>query len=419
MTLKIFLSALIPKAGQEKLSVLLVLISSVITLSCHSQQNENLRLQIKTQLEIRTGAERTDKYLPLLKGKNVAIVANQTSVIGEKHLVDTLQLLGVKITCVFAPEHGFRGEKGAGEKIKSGIDEKTGLKIVSLYGKNLMPSEKDLEDTDIVIFDIQDVGARFYTYISTLEYVMEACASFNKDLIILDRPNPNGHYVDGPVLEKPFKSFVGMNYIPVVHGMTVGEYALMLNGEKMLKDSLFCRLKIIEVENYSHSDLYQLPIPPSPNLPNMNAVYLYPTLCFFEGTKVSLGRGTPHPFQVIGWPGMPDGSISMTPVNIPGVVTSPPYKDTLCEFIDMRKKISSVDSLPRALKLEWIKDRYRLYPEKEKFFNNFFNKLAGNSSLQKQIRENVPDNVIRKSWEPDLGNFKMIRKKYLLYPDFE
>ena len=375
---------------------------------------------VKSQVdEIQVGANQVEKYLPLLKGKIVAVVANQTSLVSNVHFVDTLVASGVKIKCVFAPEHGFRGEAGAGEKIKDGKDKKTGLPIISLYGKHLKPSSNDLANVDILIFDIQDVGARFYTYISTLQYVMEACAEANLPILILDRPNPNGFYVDGPVLHEAFKSFVGMCKIPVVHGMTIGEYAKMLKGEKWFSNSDSLDLKIILVVNYTHRSLYNLPVQPSPNLPNMQAVYLYPSLCFFEGTSISIGRGTKFPFQCVGFPGMKNGDISFTPINIAGVVSNPPYRDTLCNGIDLRTVSLYEDSLSSLLQLKWLTKMYSEFPNKKFFFNSFFEKLAGTATLRTQIINGRTEAEIRKSWEPELSEFKKIRKKYLLYLDFD
>ncbi|MFI5221966.1 MAG: exo-beta-N-acetylmuramidase NamZ domain-containing protein, partial [Bacteroidia bacterium] len=283
-------------------------------------------LFLKANAGIITGAQQTQAYLPLIKGKNISLVVNQTSMIGEKHLVDSLLSLNIRIKKIFAPEHGFRGDHGAGEKIKSTIDTKTGLPIISLYGEHKKPTLADLNETDIVIFDIQDVGARFYTYISTLHYVMEACAELNKELIILDRPNPNGHYVDGPVLDMKFKSFVGMHPVPVVHGMTIGEYAKMINGEKWLLNGVQCKLKIIELKNYTHDSMYRLPVRPSPNLPTMGSIYLYPSLCFFEGTNYSVGRGTDKPFECLGKPGMTQGNYRFIPRSVAGVADHPPFE---------------------------------------------------------------------------------------------
>lgn len=372
---------------------------------------------IKFPSDLRVGAEQMQLYLPLLKGKSIAIVANQTSMIGKTHLVDTLKSKGVHIQCIFAPEHGFRGEKGNGDSVANGIDLKTGIKIVSLYGKHKKPTQQDLSGVSIVLFDIQDVGARFYTYISTLQYVMEACAEQKKLLILLDRPNPNGFYVDGPVLDTTYRSFVGLKQIPIVHGMTMGEYARMLNGEKWLNQGRQCKLKVIQVRNYSHSDLYQLPVYPSPNLPNMNAVYLYPSVCLFEGTHVSLGRGTNHPFEVIGYPGYAGGTIQFKPVNIPGVATNPPYRDTLCSGLDLQKFTS--DSVSTRIELHWLRQFYESYPDKKAFFQAYFENLAGTVTLRNSIVGGDSDSQIRESWQAGIKGFKEKRKKYLLYTDFE
>lgn len=361
-----------------------------------------------------TGAQQTEKYLPLIKGKKVALVANHTSLIGSTHLVDTLLRLNISLQCIFAPEHGFRGQAGAGEKVKSGIDQKTGIKVISLYGKHLKPTKEDLAGIETVIFDIQDVGVRFYTYISTLQYVMEACAEQNIPLIILDRPNPNAYTVDGPVLEKKFSSFVGMQRVPVMYGMTIGEYALMLNGEKWLR-SKPCLLKVIALKDYDHQTKYELPIAPSPNLRNMDAIYLYPSICFFEGTRVSLGRGTDKPFQLIGYPGMKNGSRKFKPENIEGVVTNPPYKDTLCNGLDLTGKGDSIRFRKQGLELKWLLETYRSFPDTARFFDPFFDKLAGTDKLRNDIRSGKSEAAIRSGWKKGIASFQRIRKKYLIY----
>ncbi len=367
---------------------------------------------------IEPGAWQVSAYLPVLQGKRVAVVANQTSTIRETHLVDSLLSLKVNIRKVFAPEHGFRGQAGAGEHVADGPDKKTNLPVLSLYGKKLKPSQADLQDVDVVLFDIQDVGVRFYTYIATLQYVMEACAERKIPCIVLDRPNPNGFFVDGPVMEKPFISFVGLNPVPVVYGLTIGEYAGMLNGERWLKDSLPCKLQVIKISGYDHNSFYKLPVAPSPNLPGMPAVYLYPSLCFFEGTIVSVGRGTDQPFQVIGYPGFEKGSITFTPQDIPGTAMNPPYEGTACRGISLREFSEMFIRDYKGLYLFWLKSLYESAPDKEHFFNDFFNKLAGNSTLQQQIKTGVSEEAIKHSWQPALENYKLLRKKYLLYPDF-
>ncbi|MFT5311019.1 MAG: hypothetical protein ACI8VL_001931 [Bacteroidia bacterium] len=366
---------------------------------------------------LRLGAERTQEYLPLLKGKTVGIIANQTSTIGTTHLVDSLVALGVNIQSVFAPEHGFRGNASAGEKITDGVDEKTGLPILSLYGSNYKPSADKLKGLDVVIFDIQDVGARFYTYISTMSHMMEACAENGISVTVLDRPNPNGHYVDGPILDKEFSSFVGLHEVPIVHGMTVGEYAKMVNGEGWLKGGIQCDLTVVEMENYNRSDIYDLPIAPSPNLPNQKAIYLYPSLCFFEGTEVSEGRGTDKPFQQFGYPKMPNNNTSFTPKSIEGVAKYPKLENKKCKGIDLSEY--SLDSLRNLgkINLEWLIETYQNYPNKEKFFKaDFFDKLAGSSALREQIIAGQSADEIHKTWKEGIDSFQSTRMQYLLYP---
>lgn len=380
----------------------------------------NLKAQIKlTDADVLNGAEQTSVYLSDLKGKKVALVANQTSMVGNQHLADVLLQNGVNLMKVFSPEHGFRGNVGAGDQIKDGRDPKTKLPIISLYGKKKAPSIDDLKDVDVVLFDIQDVGVRFYTYISTLQLVMEACAHSNIPFIVLDRPNPNGFYVDGCVLQEKYKSFVGMQSIPIVHGMTVGEYATMIDEEKWLKDGVDCRLKVIKVKNYTHADFYQLPVAPSPNLQNMQAVYLYPSLCWFEGTVVSVGRGTHAPFELIGFPGFNHGDITFTPRIIHGVVSRPPYQDTLVNGIQLHDFASELLLDFKQLYIYWLKSMYESYPDKANFFTPFFDQLAGTDVLRKQILDGQSIDAIRASWQSDLSSFKKIRRKYLLYKDFE
>ncbi|WP_212006258.1 exo-beta-N-acetylmuramidase NamZ domain-containing protein [Chitinophaga sp. HK235] len=362
------------------------------------------------------GAAQTSKYLPLLKDKRVALLVNQTATIGQTHLVDTLLKLQVHISKIFSPEHGFRGNADAGEKVGNSTDPNTGLPVVSLYGAHRKATASDLQDVDILIFDVQDVGARFYTYISSLQELMESAAENNKLLLVLDRPNPNGDYVDGPILDTAFRSFVGMQPIPIVHGMTVGEYAQMLNGEHWLSKGVQCQLKVITCEDYTHHTFYQLPIPPSPNLPNMAAVNLYTSLCFFEGTPVSLGRGTSKPFQLFGSPLFPKKGFSFTPRSVPGA-KNPPLKDQHCYGFDLSNAPESRPAKGRKIALKWLLQAYALYPEKDKFFSNFFNKLAGNATLQQQIKSGLSEAAIRKSWEPGLQQFKAIRAKYLLYEE--
>ncbi len=365
---------------------------------------------------IQLGAERMDQYLSQLQGKRVALVVNQTSVIGKTHLVDTLLQLGVDIKKVFAPEHGFRGNHSAGAIIKDGKDLKTSLDVVSLYGKNKKPSAEMLADVDVVLFDIQDVGVRFYTYISTMHYVMEACAELGKKVVVLDRPNPNGYYIDGPILEPEYKSFIGMHAIPIVHGLTVGELAQMINGEKWLKNEVICDLTVVSCLNYTHDSLYQLPVRPSPNLPNMNSVYLYPYLGLFEGTNVSIGRGTDFPFQVIGRPGSV-GAFSFTPRSIPGVSDNPKYLGKECVGETIPDFLSDDILSQNTLNLTWLILMYENNrAEDGEYFKDFFYKLAGNKELRIKIESGMSDADIRKTWQHGLDKYKVKRKKYLLYP---
>ncbi|MBW6491562.1 MAG: DUF1343 domain-containing protein [Lentimicrobium sp.] len=371
------------------------------------------------QVVLKTGAERTELYFESrLKGKSIAIVANQTSLVAAKHLVDTLFSAGFDIQKVFAPEHGFRGEAEAGAVIINGTDTKTGLPVISLYGKKKKPDVNDLQGIDLVIFDIQDVGARFYTYISTLSYIMEACAEQGIELLVLDRPNPHGFYVDGPVLEPANSSFVGMHKIPVVHGMTIAEYARMVNGEGWLKNGIQCELGWIEVEGYTHNSRYNLPVRPSPNLPDMESIYLYPSLCLFEGTVVSVGRGTQSPFRIIGHPSYKSGDIRFTPQTIKGVSENPPYKGIECRGLDLIAFAKDIE-VNGNLRLNWLIEMYEALGSENKFFDSFFEKLVGTSKLKEQILAGKTESQIRASWSEDLRIFKAIRKKYLLYPDFE
>lgn len=366
-----------------------------------------------------TGAQQTALLLPLIKDKYVACVVNQTSMIGKTHLVDSLISSGVKIATIFAPEHGFRGTEDAGATILNAKDTKTDLPVLSLYGNKKKPSQQDLADVDIVIFDIQDVGARFYTYISSLHYVMEACAELGKPLIVLDRPNPNGFYVDGPLLDKAYSSFVGMHPIPVVHGMTIGEYAKMINGEKWLANGVQCQLTVIPCKNYDHKKMYEVPIAPSPNLKNMRAIYMYPTLCFFEGTNVSVGRGTSKPFEIIGSPYLKNTGFEFTPMPGPGA-KSPFLMHTKCYGYDFSTQ--NINGLQNGkIDIALLLKIYQEFEPKDKFFleNNFFNKLAGSAEFMMQIKAGLSDEEIRMSWQDDINSFKKIRAQYLLYPDFE
>lgn len=387
-------------------------------LSCKSQEFK-IAYKSMQNSTIQTASEQTEKYLPLLKNKQIAIVANPTSMIGNTHLVDSLLSLGLQIKKVFSPEHGFRGEQEAGESVQNLVDSKTKLPLISLYGDNKKPKLSDLQGIDLIVFDIQDVGARFYTYISTLHYVMEACAESNITLLILDRPNPNGYYMDGPVLEKKFASFVGLHPIPIVHGMTIAEYASMINGEKWLKKGIQCKLQIIKVKNYNHNYYYVLPIKPSPNLITMSAIYLYPSLCLFEGTTVSVGRGTMKPFQLLGHPNLDSTNFSYTPKTIKGMSAEPPYKNIKCFGYELSEYSTNILKIEKKINLFWLIDLYKRLSPKGEFFTPFFDKLAGNDELRKQIIAGKTEEEIRQSWQADLKKFKQIRKKYLLYIDFE
>ncbi len=364
--------------------------------------------------KIKTGAECTDQYLPLIKGLNVGVVANQTSMIGNTHLVDSLLSLGINVKVIFAPEHGFRDLADDGAGITGGVDPVTRVTVKSLYGAKNKPAPEDLEGIDVIIYDIQDVGTRFYTYISTMHYVLEACAENGVKMIILDRPNPNGYFVDGTMPDPDVRSFVCIDPIPVVHGMTVGELALMMNGEGWLKEGVKCKLEVIKCQNYKRTYLYQLPVKPSPNLPNMNSVYLYPSLCFSEGTVLSCGRGTPWPFQVIGAPLMPDTGFNFTPTPGPGA-TNPRFKGVLCHGIDFTHSLENGLVPKPFIDLNWLIDIYNNYPEKDKFFNSYFDTLAGGPTLREQIIAGMSAKDIRKTWKPGIRKFKAERKKYLLY----
>lgn len=380
--------------------------------ACNAQPTGNKQVVKTAAGKIICGAERLPEYLPLLQNKNVALLVNQTSMLGETHLADTLLSLNVHIKKIFAPEHGFRGNADAGEHVRDSIDAKTKIKIISLYGDKKKPSNEDLKNIDVVVFDIQDVGVRFYTFISTLHYLMEACAENNKELIVLDRPNPNGWYVDGPVLKKEFQSFVGVDPIPVVHGLTVGEYARMVNGEKWLPDGKPCKLTVISCLNYDHSMHYALPVKPSPNLPNENAVYLYPSLCYFEGTDISVGRGTDYPFQMIGSPNITVRNFSFHPEAKPGA-KNPPHLNQVCFGYDLRRTDLNVP----GINLSYLLKTYAAINDTAKYFlpNGFFDKLAGTDELRKQIVAGKTEEEIKASWKKDLEDYKEKRKKYLIY----
>ena len=376
----------------KKTTLLLVLISS------------NLLAQINP------GAYQVDKYLSIINNKKIAIVANQSSEINGVSLVDSLLNLNQQIFKVFSPEHGFRGKADAGEKVNNQIDIKTGLEIISLYGKNKKPNKEQLQGLEYIIFDLQDVGVRFYTYISTLHYVMEACAENNISLIVLDRPNPNISYIDGPVLDMEYTSFVGMHPVPIVYGMTIGEYAKMINGEKWLKNGVQCKLEIIEIENYTRISEYILPVKPSPNLPNPQSIALYPSLCLFEGSTVSVGRGTDMQFQIYGSPEFKyKYDFSFIPKPNEGA-KNPKHIDRICYGKDLREY-----EFTEKIELEWLIDSYNKSSNKEGFFNKFFTKLAGTEDLETDIKKGLSHKEIKKSWEKDLTIFKNIRSNYLIY----
>ncbi|WP_372755614.1 exo-beta-N-acetylmuramidase NamZ domain-containing protein [Labilibaculum sp.] len=372
----------------------------------------------KPSAELRCGAERFKEYLPFLQNKRIALVANQSSLVNGEHLLDVLLGKKVQITKLFSPEHGFRGEADAGEKISNETDSKTGLPIVSLYGKHYKPSVRDLKGIDLVLFDIQDVGVRFYTYLSTLHYVMEACAEQGKTFIVLDRPNPNGQYVDGPVLDMKYSSFVGMHPVPVVYGMSIGEYAQMINGEGWLKNKTQCDLRVISCTNWNREDAYVLPVKSSPNLPNQLSLSLYPSLCFFEGTVVSAGRGTDHPFQCYGHPDFTNGNFVFTPRSILGASKYPKFKGMKCVGYDLRKLNVNEFREKKKLDLSFLLTAYGELKSKDVFFNSFFVQLAGTDKLRLQIENHFSEEEIRRSWQNDLQKFSTIRAKYLLYPDF-
>ncbi len=397
-----------------------------------------------SQKRIIVGAERMDVYLPLLKDKNVAVFANPTSMVGKSHLVDTLLKRDIKVVRIFSPEHGFRGNADAGEKVGNYIDKKTHIEVVSLYGKHTKPTAEDLEGVDVMLYDIQDVGVRFYTYISSFQLYMEAALENSIPLLILDRPNPNGFYVDGPVLEPKYKSFVGMQPVPVVYGLTIGEYGRMLGGEKWLSekanekydyylheaknsvDTPFHFL-VIKCLNYDHNSKYILPVKPSPNLPDIQSIYLYPSTCFFEGTTLSEGRGTPTPFQVFGAPSLPKNLYSFTPHPTEGAKSSKHYGQVCYGWNLSATPQEVLYTVNQQIQLKYILQAYRLFPDKDSFFivpesgnmeNSFFDKLSGNNELWQQIKNGVSEKEIRKSWQPALDNYKKVRKKYLLYKDF-
>ena len=371
-----------------------------------------------------TGAEQTEVYLPLLKGKRIGMVVNPTSIIGKLTVVDSLVKRGVNIVKIFGPEHGFRGNASAGVSVDDSVDEKTGIKAISLYGKHSTPTVEDLADVDIMIFDIQDVGVRFYTYMNTLQHVMEACARDGKEVMILDRPNPNAFYIDGPILDPKYKSGIGVQPIPIVHGLTLGEYAQMLNGEGWLKDKLKCKITVIKNANYTHEMPYVLPVKPSPNLNTAQSILLYPSTCLFEGIYLNHGRGTQFPFTVIGAPYLKGKyNFSYTPTGIKGMAETPIFKDEVCYGLDLRNYDTSIFRKTKQINIGWVIELYKASPKKEDFFNSKLSnqmgtieKLVGVDTFRQQIIDGKSEKEIRASWEPGLSKYKEMRKKYLLYP---
>ncbi len=401
------------------LTFILAVLSACSNTGLPKQKTDSSAIASNTanQSDIITGAQQIDKYLPLLKGKKVALAINNTSVIDGKLSMDTLIKLGVNIVKGFGPEHGFRGKASAGAKIGDETDEKTGVPLISLYGSKYKPTKEDMKGIDVMVFDMQDVGVRFYTYLSTLHYIMEACAENNVDLIVLDRPNPNDGYVDGPVREPDQESFVGKHAIPILHGLTFGEYAGMINGEGWLPGKAKSKLTLIKMQNYAHGKKYTLPVAPSPNLNTQQSILLYPSLCLFEGTVISQGRGTLYPFTVLGNPELKGKyEFSFKPVSIPGMSEKPPHMDKDCYGIDLRTYDTSIFAKTGRINLTWLKEFYADYPNKAQFFRAAnFDRLAGTTKLRNQIIEGKSEEEIRKSWEPALGRYKEMRKKYLLY----
>lgn len=402
--------------------LMLLFLCILCEVSAHKQTPISLlQSSLLVDKKIVMGAEQISVYLPMLVDKRVAVCGNQTSRVGNAHLVDTLLSNGVELVKIFSPEHGFRGTAEAGALISSSVDTKTGLPIISLYGKNKKPTAEQMQGIDVILFDIQDVGCRFYTYISTLHYVMEAAAENGVAVIILDRPNPNGNFVDGPVLEEKYRSFVGMHPIPVVHGMTIGEYGMMINGENWLANGIQCDLSVVSMENYDHTCRYTLPIAPSPNLQTDTAIALYPSLCLFEGTDISVGRGTSIPFMCYGHPLLNSGDFYFEPLPIKGVSENPLHNGKKCRGYNLTAKYAQILVNGNSFDISYLLEAYRAFPNKDKFFTNanFFDKLAGNSTLRWQIINGRDEVTIRNSWQEKLQQFKKIRKKYLLYKDFE
>ena len=385
--------------------ILLIVILTCITFYCQANQNRVI-----------VGAEQTNVYLPLLKNKRIAIFSNHTGMIGNKHLLDVLLENKINVVAIFSPEHGFRGNADAGEHVSSSVDSKTGVPILSLYdGKLGRPSEESMRKFDLLIVDIQDVGLRFYTYYASMVRLMDACAEYNRKMLILDRPNPNGHYVDGPILDMKYKSSVGWLPIAIVHGMTLGELALMVNGERWLPASRICDITVIKCKNYTHQTMYELPIPPSPNLPNMKAVYLYPSTCYFEATPVSLGRGTQLPFQIYGHPNMLGYDYTFTPQSIPGA-KNPPQLNRICHGVNL-SELSNEEIWKKGVDLSYLIDAYRNLNMDDYFFRPFFELLTGRDYVRKMIKQGKNADEIKAMWKEDVEKFKIQRKPYLIYEE--
>lgn len=402
---------------------IILLITSALLFTCN-QACAQQKSAIRQASKIITGAEQTEKYLPMLKGKRIAMMANPTSIIGKTHLVDSLLSLKINIVKVFAAEHGFRGEASAGVRIEDGIDKATGVRVVSLYGKKNKPTKEDLADVDIVIYDLQDVGVRFYTNINALSRLMEACQANGKKMLILDRPNPNGYLIDGPILDIKYKSGIGMFPIPMSHGLTVGEFAKMANGEGWLTDGVKCDIDIISVKNYNHEMAYELPVKPSPNLNTQQSIMLYPSTCMFEGVYVNHGRGTQYPFTLLGSPELKGKyDFSFTPTGIPGMAETPLFKDQVCYGLDLRNVDINALRKTGQINIKWLMELYKAHPHKEKFFDtklsnqmNTIEQQIGSGLFRNQIINGVSEAEIRASWEPGLSEYKVMRKKYLIYP---
>ena len=404
---------------------LILFIFIIISLNfCATSQHQKQNSGDEKAQTIQTGAEQTGKYIPLLKGKRVAIMANQTSIINKTHLVDSLKSLGVNIVKVFGPEHGFRGNASAGVEIEDETDRSTGIRVISLYGAKNKPTKEDLADVDILIYDLQDVGVRFYTNINALVRLMEACYENGKEMLLLDRPNPNGYLIDGPILDMKYRSGIGMFPLPMSHGLTVGEFAQMANGEGWLKDKVKCNIKIIPVANYNHDMPYTLPVKPSPNLNTQQAILLYPSVCMFEGVYINHGRGTYFPFTVLGSPELKGiYNFSFTPTGIKGMSETPIFMNEVCYGLDLRNYDTELLRKSRKINLQWIMELYKAHPYKEKFFDSKLSRQMNNIEIQigsglfrQQIIDGVPEATIRASWEPGLNEYKQMRKKYLLYP---